>query len=125
MSLIALLALLMQPADANAASGFYRSATPEVGAAIELEPDGHFLYALDYGAVSEAAEGTWTLAGSEVRLTATKTEGAWRGASLGDSPLVFEGHDLLLRRYDIVIRFKRDAPLTLPDRRNEKLEKGN
>lgn len=125
MSLFVLLALLAQTADFNAVSGFYRSTTPEVGAAIELEPDGHFLYAFDYGAVSETAEGSWTLSGNEVRLTATKAEGAWRGASLSDSPLISEGEDLIFRRYDFVVRFKRDAPLTLPERRNEKLEKGN
>ena len=35
----------------------------EVGAALELQKNGHFRYQLDYGAVSEHAEGDWTFDG--------------------------------------------------------------
>ena len=41
----------------------------EVGAALELQKNGHFRYQLDYGAVSEHAEGDWTFDGKSVRLT--------------------------------------------------------
>jgi len=41
----------------------------EVGAALELRKNGHFRYQLDYGAVSEEAEGDWTFDGKAVRLT--------------------------------------------------------
>ena len=41
-------------------TGFYRSNQMEVGAALQLDPDGRFKYQLDYGAVSEAAEGNWS-----------------------------------------------------------------
>jgi hypothetical protein len=123
MILAILFASLMQPADADAAVGFYRSETPEVGAAIELDPDGRFMYALDYGAVSESAEGTWSFTDGAIRLTPTKGEGTSRGAPLGETPLRFEGGDMLLQRYEITVRFRRDAPLALPTRRNEKLER--
>ena len=41
----------------------------EVGAALELQANGHFRYQLDYGAVSEQGEGDWTFDGTIVRLT--------------------------------------------------------
>ena len=116
-------ALLLQPVD-PAAVGFYRSNTPEVGAAIELEPDGHFLYGLDYGAVSEGGEGTWRVDGNVIRLTATKMEGMWKEGAFKDTPLRRDGSALLLDRYGRTVRFERDAELALPDVKNEKLEKG-
>jgi hypothetical protein len=53
-----------------ALAGVYRSQQMEVGAALELKKDGHFRYQLDYGAVSEQAEGDWTSDGKTVWLTA-------------------------------------------------------
>ena len=50
----------------------------EVGAALELEDDGKFQYQLDYGAVSESAEGNWSTDGQIVYLTATRMEGAYK-----------------------------------------------
>jgi len=50
-------------------AGFYQSQTMEVGAALELQKNGHFRYQLDYGAVSEHAEGDWTFDGNAVHLT--------------------------------------------------------
>lgn len=58
--------LLAAPA---AVAGFYQAQQMEVGAALELQKNGHFRYQLDYGAVSEAAEGDWTFDGKVVRLT--------------------------------------------------------
>ena len=52
-----------------AIAGLYQSHQMEVGAALELQKNGHFRYQLDYGAVSEAAEGDWTFDGKAVRLT--------------------------------------------------------
>lgn len=62
------LALLLasQPA---ALAGLYRAQQMEVGAALELRKNGHFRYELDYGAVSEEAEGDWSFDGKTVRLT--------------------------------------------------------
>ena len=60
--------LALAPAPANL-PGIYRSQQIEVAAALELTADGRFRYALDYGAVSEQAEGKWTSDGRSVRLT--------------------------------------------------------
>ena len=61
-------ALLMTPAPASVI-GLYQSRRMEVAAALELQADGRFRYQLDYGAVSEEAEGEWTFDGTTVRLT--------------------------------------------------------
>ena len=53
----------------SAVAGLYQSQQMEVGAALELQKNGHFRYQLDYGAVSESAEGDWTFDGKTVRLT--------------------------------------------------------
>jgi hypothetical protein len=58
--------LLAAPA---AVAGLYQAQQMEVGAALELKGDGHFRYQLDYGAVSEHAEGDWSFDGRTVRLT--------------------------------------------------------
>lgn len=58
--------LLAAPASI---AGLYQAQQMEVGAALELQKSGHFRYKLDYGAVSEAAEGDWTFDGKTVRLT--------------------------------------------------------
>ena len=121
--ILAFLAALI--ADPASVVGFYRSNTMEVGAAIELQADGTFLYGLDYGAVSEQAEGTWTMDGNRVLITATKLQGAWRGEKLERTPLVIEGNSLILQRYDRAIRFDRDADLVPPPNRNNRLDKGN
>src|SRR3954452_16410215 len=65
--MVAALALML--ASAAAIAGLYQSHQMEVGAALELQKNGHFRYQLDYGAVSEHAEGDWTLDGKTVRLT--------------------------------------------------------
>src|SRR3954451_9981029 len=49
--------------------GFYQAQQMEVGAALELQKSHHFRYQLDYGAVSEEAEGDWTFDGKIVRLS--------------------------------------------------------
>lgn len=121
--ILAFLAALL--ADPASLAGFYRSSTMEVGAAIELEADGTFLYALDYGAVSETAEGRWTIEGNQVLITATKAEGAWKGAKLERTPLAIDGNSLVLQRYDRSIRFDREGELLAPPNRNTKLDKGN
>jgi hypothetical protein len=65
--MIAAAALLL--ATAAGIAGLYRAQQMEVGAALELKKNGHFRYQLDYGAVSEQAEGDWTFDGKTVRLT--------------------------------------------------------
>ena len=63
-----LLILLLAATPANV-DGLYQAQQMEVGAALELQKGGHFRYQLDYGAVSEQAEGDWTFDGKTVRLT--------------------------------------------------------
>lgn len=64
--MIAPAVILAAPA---AIAGLYQAHQMEVGAALELQKNGHFRYQLDYGAVSEHAEGDWTFDGKTVRLT--------------------------------------------------------
>jgi hypothetical protein len=101
-------ALLLAATQAPPAAGFYRSNQMEIGAALELDDDGHFQYQLDYGAVSEAAEGNWSSDGTTIYLTATKMEGAYKRPNFTREPLKIEGDRLLLYRYDTVIRFERE-----------------
>jgi hypothetical protein len=101
-------ALLLAAADAPPVTGFYRSNQIEIGAALELDDDGRFMYQLDYGAVSEAAEGSWSSDGTTVFLTATRMEGAYKTHDFNREPLKIEGDRLLLSRYDTVIRFERE-----------------
>ena len=60
--------LAAAPAAANVA-GLYQSQQMEVGAALELQQNGHFRYQLAYGAIDEESEGNWTFDGRVVRLT--------------------------------------------------------
>ena len=69
-----LMSLLLAAAAAQpSVAGLYQSQQMEVGAALELQKNGHFRYQLDYGAVSEQAEGDWTSDGKTVRLTTRPT----------------------------------------------------
>lgn len=123
-----MLALLLQAVvAANVAdiSGFYSANQMEVAAAIDLEADGKFAYALDYGAVSEIAEGSWTSEGRTIYLTSTRMQGDYKQAAFVREPLALDGDSLLLKRYDITIRFNRDTALPSPPNRNKKLDKGN
>jgi len=116
-----MLALLLMLADLTAQSGFYTASQPEVAAAIDLESDGKFAYSLDYGAVSEVAEGSWTSEGSTIYLTSARMQGAYKQAAFVREPLQIDGGSLILKRYDISIRFKRDDGLPTPPNRNTKL----
>jgi hypothetical protein len=93
----------------------------EIGAALELDAGGHFQYQLDYGAVSEAAEGNWSSDGTAVYLTATRMEGAYKSSNFNRQPLKIDGDRLLLNRYDTVIRFERED-LPAPVKKNKHLE---
>ena len=103
-----LAALLLAVSEPPLVTGFYRSNQMEIGAALQLDEDGRFQYQLDYGAVSEAAEGRWTFDGRTVFLTATRMEGAYKTGKFVSEPLTLDGERLLLKRYDTVIRFELD-----------------
>ena len=116
-----MLAVWLILADLASQAGFYTSSQIEVAAAIDLEADGKFAYSLDYGAVSEVAEGSWTSEGSTIYLTSARMQGAYKQAAFVREPLQIVGGALLLRRYDITIRFNRDDGLPTPPNRNTKL----
>ena len=71
--MIAFAALLLVAAPARRATirrrALYELHQMEMGGGLELQPDGHFRYALTYGAVDEEGEGDWTFDGKTVRLT--------------------------------------------------------
>ena len=116
--MIALAALLFgaaQPAPAAEIAGLYETQQMEVAAALELQPDGRFSYALDYGAVSEAGEGDWTFDGATLRLTSNPMPPELHALELGNArfegePLLLEDGDLLLERYETIFRFRRVEP---------------
>ena len=110
-------ALLLAMAEPAPVGGFYRSNQMEIGAALQLDDDGRFQYQLDYGAVSEAAEGSWTLDGQNVFLTAIRMQGAYKSRDFNREPLKIEGDRLLLVRYDTVIRFEREDLPAPPDKK--------
>lgn len=118
-------ALLLAMADAPGPAGFYTTHQIEVGAALELDDDGKFQYQLDYGAVSEAAEGNWTSDGKTVFLTATRMQGAYKTHDFDREPLKIEGDRLLLTRYDTVIRFEREELPMPADKKSGELQNGD
>ena len=61
-----LLAAVSAPASLT---GLYQSQQMEVGAALELQKNGHFRYELSYGAIDEESEGDWTFDGKAIHLT--------------------------------------------------------
>ena len=115
-------ALLVALADLPSKAGFYMAHQMEVGAALQLDENGKFQYQLDYGAVSEAAEGNWSIEGDTVYLTATRMEGSFKTHDFNREPLKIEGDRLLLNRYDTVIRFEREE---LPAPADNKKWEGN
>ena len=117
-----LAALLLAAAPAPPQAGFYMYHQMEIGAALQLDDDGQFQYQLDYGAVSEAAEGNWSVEGDTVYLTATRMQGAYKTHNFNREPLKIEGDRLLLNRYDTVIRFEREE---LPTPADNKKWEGN
>jgi hypothetical protein len=113
-AVLAALALLVQsPEDL---SGLYRTQQMEVGAALELNADGTFQYSLDYGAVSEAAEGHWATADGIIRLTSDPLspdlmrEIERSDAGFVDEALAFDDGALVLQRHDTFFIFHRDEP---------------
>src|SRR4051812_964471 len=82
--IVAAVALAVAPLASVA--GLYQTHQMEVGAALQLEKNGHFRYQLDYGAVSEHAEGSWTFDGKTVRLTTTPQPNAPRFELVRDDP---------------------------------------
>ena len=69
---LAALVLIAAPVPAKASlAGLYELHQMEMAGGLELTPDGHFRYALSYGAVDEEGAGDWTFDGKTVRLTSS------------------------------------------------------
>jgi len=58
----------------------------EMGGGLELRADGHFRYALTYGAMDEEAEGDWTFDGKTVRLNSNPMPKAPEFTLVRDDP---------------------------------------
>ena len=110
-----LLALAPAP-PAEPLVGTYATQQMEVGARLELNGDGTFRYMLDYGAVSEAAEGHWTADKSVVHLTSDPlamsllTEIERSDAAFEDEQLAVDDGALVMRRHETIFTFYRDEP---------------
>jgi hypothetical protein len=115
-----LTALLLAAAQPQPHVGFYRARQIEVGAALELDADGHFQYQLDYGAASESAEGMWSSDGKAVYLTARTMTGMYKQPAFTREPLAIDGNRLVLKRYDTIIRFELEE-LPAPAGENKKM----
>lgn len=72
-------------------AGLYNGSQVDVGAELELQPDGRFSYFLAYGALDEMASGTWSAEDGSIVLTSDTViapafvlegSGAGRGGSL-------------------------------------------
>jgi hypothetical protein len=114
-AVLAALALAAAPGGAVDLAGLYETAQMEVAAALELQPNGHFRYALEYGAVSERGEGDWTFDGKAVHLTSNPMPAELHALELGNArfdyePLIVEDGDLFLARYETIFRFRRVEP---------------
>jgi hypothetical protein len=111
----AVLLLLAAAAPQTSPAGLYETRQMEVAAGLELKADGHFRYALTYGAMDEQAQGNWRFDDKSVRLTtrAMATPQGFEGfatAAFSKQLLERSGTDLLLRRYDTTFRFVRVRP---------------
>jgi hypothetical protein len=62
------LAAVPAPTSSSVA-GLYQIHQMEMGGGLQLLKNGHFRYALSYGAVDEEGKGNWTFDGKTVRLT--------------------------------------------------------
>lgn len=97
-------------------SGTYLLSQMEMGGALALWPDGRFRYMLDYGAVSEAAQGKWRLAADGIHLTSEPLprevliEAERSDAGFKDVILRIDGDTLVMERYDTRMFFRRVQP---------------
>ena len=95
-------------------AGLYEINQMEMAGGLELKPDGRFRYAFDYGAVSEEAEGKWSVDGGMVLLTTdpmppeAECDRGFASACFKNTRLNSEDGDLILLRWDARIVLRRD-----------------
>jgi hypothetical protein len=113
---LATLLLVSAPAAADKLPGTYQTHQMETAAMLELKPDGGFRYMLDYGAVSEAGEGRWTVSPDGVVLNSKPMpmellrEIERSDAAFDEEPLMLENGSLVMQRHDTLFTFQRDEP---------------
>ena len=94
------------PAEPPQFAGLYRISQMEMAGGLELEPNGRFRYAFDYGAVSEESEGTWAIRDGTVLLTTdpmpppAQCDRGFASACFRDTPLSVDDENLILWRWD-------------------------
>ena len=97
-------------------AGLYRISQMEMAGGLELEPNGRFRYAFDYGAVSEESEGNWTVRDGNVLLTTdpmpppAQCDRGFASACFRDTPLSVDDENLILWRWDARIVLKPVQP---------------
>lgn len=103
-------ALAADPHPASLA-GVYDGGQMEIAAGLELTKDGKFRYVLSYGALDEMAAGTWSAAGDSVTLYVQQYESndPSGDGKFGPSVLKLEDGNLILPRYDRVLRFSKQG----------------
>ncbi len=89
--------------------GDYDGGQMEMAAALELTRDGHFRYALSYGALDEIAAGQWTAEKDSVVLSVERYEcnDPSSDGKFGPSVLKIEDGALTIPRYDRLVRFRK------------------
>ena len=113
---VALSIAVASPTAAQDVAGLYEVNQMEMGGGLELRPDGRFRYALEYGAVSEEAQGKWAVERGTVRLTTdpmppkSECDRGFASACFDRTPLAAEGENLVLYRWDAKILFKPFQP---------------
>jgi hypothetical protein len=121
MRLLLCVAILAAPGCATAkaapeVAGLYEINQMEMAGGLELQPNGRFRYAFDYGAVSEVSEGKWAVERGTVLLTTdpmppkSECDRGFASACFDRTPLVSEGDKLILYRWDARILLKPVQP---------------
>ena len=106
-------AIVAAPATVQSLAGQYRLSQMEMGGALELSANGTFRYMLDYGNVSEAAEGRWSTDGRTVRLVSEPMnpevlyDMERNDARLESQALTIDGDTLVMERYEARMVFRR------------------
>ena len=104
------------PAEPPPFAGLYGISQMEMAGGLELEPNGRFRYAFDYGAVSEESEGNWTVRDGNVLLTTdpmpppAQCDRGFASACFRDTPLAADDENLILWRWDARIVLKPVQP---------------
>jgi hypothetical protein len=112
----AALVAVAAPAAPQQPVGLYEIDQMEMAGGLQLGADGRFHYALDYGAVSEEAAGTWTAVAGAVILTTdpmppkAECDRGFASACFNRTRLERDGDRLILYRWDAWIVLKPVQP---------------